>query len=305
MDDFSFRRLHYFWVTAREGHLTRASKLLHLTPSTVSAQIRAFEKSLGYPLFDRKGRRLVLTERGEMIRQYADEIFALGQEMIDAGRRATGARHAYRFRVGVGNDLPKLVAREILAPALRIEGFPVHLVVHEDRADRLVADLAVHHLDMVVVDRPVGLSSDVHAVSTLLGESTVSLMAAPSLASRVLDGFPKSLDGAPFLLPEVGSAMRALLEAWFERETIRPEVVAEFNDSALLKAFGEDGAGIFAVPTAVRAAVVSHYEVVCVGELNGARECVYAVVMPSRMQNQAVRAVLSAALANSRLHPED
>jgi LysR family transcriptional activator of nhaA len=305
MDDVNFRHLRYFWITAREGHLTRASKLLHLSPSTVSAQIRAFEKNLGYPLFDRRGRGLVLTERGEMIRQYADEIFALSQEMIDAGRRATGARHAYRFRVGVGNDMPKSIAREILAPALRIDGFPVHLVVHEDRADRLVADLAVHHLDMVVVDRPVGLSSDVHAVSTLLGESSVSLLAAPRLAERVSDGFPKSLEGAPVLLPEVGSAMRALLEAWFEQESIRPEVVAEFNDSALLKAFGEDGMGVFAVPTAVRAAVESHYNVVCVGELSGATESVYAVVMPSRMQNQAVRAVLSAAQSNVRLnHPQ-
>ena len=302
MTDLNFQHLRYFWVTAREGNLTRASKLLHLSPSTVSAQIRALEERLGYPLFERRGRRLVLTERGEMVRQYADDIFALGQEMVDAGRRATGARHAYRFRVGVGNDLPKLVARELLSPALRMEGFPVHLVVHEDRADRLVADLAVHHLDLVIVDRPVGLSSDVHAHSVLLGASTVSLMAAPRLASRILNGFPQSLEGAPVLLPEVGSAMRGLLETWFEQVSIRPHVVAEFGDSALLNAFGEEGAGVFAVPTVVRSAIEAQHRVVSVGELEGVTERVYAVVMPSRMQNQAVRAVLAAASGDVRYH---
>jgi LysR family transcriptional regulator, transcriptional activator of nhaA len=306
MPDLNYQHLRYFWVTAREGNLTRAARLLHLSPSTVSSQIKGLEERLGYPLFERRGRGLVLTEGGEMVRRYGDEIFALGQEMLDAGRRATGPRHTYRFRVGVGNDLPKLVAREILSPALGIDDFPVHLVVHEGRPDRLVADLAVHHLDLVLVDRPIGLSSDVHAESVLLGESSVTLMASPRLAARILNGFPQSLEGAPVLLPEVGSAMRGLLEAWFDQESIRPSVVAEFGDSALLKAFGEDGHGVFAVPTAVRSAVESQHRVVSVGELSGARERVYAVVMPSRMQNQAVAAVLSAAKNNVRLsHMED
>jgi LysR family transcriptional activator of nhaA len=292
MNDLNFQHLRYFWVTAREGHLTRASALLRLSPSTVSAQIKALEDNLGYPLFERRGRGLILTERGEMVREYADEIFALGEEMVDAARRATGMRHAYRFRVGVSNDLPKLIARDLLTQAMRIEGFPVHLVVHEGRADRLVADLAVHHLDLVLVDRPVGLSSDVHADSILLGESGVSLMASPQLASEVLGGFPHSLEGAPLLVPEVGSAMRGQLESWFERSGIRPRIVAECGDSALLKAFGQEGVGVFPVPTFVRQAVEEQYRVVCVGELSDAWERVYAVVMPSRRENQAVQAVL-------------
>jgi LysR family transcriptional regulator, transcriptional activator of nhaA len=290
--DINYQHLRYFWFTAREGQLTKASRRLNLSPSTVSSQIKTLEHQLGYALFERRGRGLVLTERGELVKAYADEIFALGQEMVEAVRSATALRHAYRFRVGVANDLPKLVAKTLLLPSLHIDDFPVHLVVHEANADRLVADLAVHHLDLVLVDRPVGLSSDVHANSVLLTESTVSLMAAPRLARRVLNGFPQSLEGMPFLLPETRSAMRDLLEGWFERTAIRPRVVAEFGDSALLKAFGEDGAGVFAVPTVVREAVEAQYRVVAVAELEDLVERVYAVVMPNRMENQAVQAVL-------------
>ncbi len=295
MDWLNFHHLRYFWVTAREGKLTVASELLRLAPSTVSVQIKSLEEALGHDLFERRGRGLVLTERGQVVKEYADEIFALGQELVDAVRSATGPRHAYRLRVGVGNDLPKLLAYELLAPALRIEGFPVHMVVHEDRADRLVADLAVHHLDLVLTDAPVALSSDMPAEAALLGESTVTLMAAPALAAKVLHGFPQSLEGAPVLLPEVGSEMRNLLEIWFAGVDVHPRVVAECGDSALLKSFGQEGAGIFAVPTVVRDIVASQYRVVTVGELETSVERFYAVALRSRLKNPAVAAVIDAA----------
>jgi LysR family transcriptional activator of nhaA len=302
VDNLNYQHLRYFWVTAREGNLTRAAKLLRLAPSTVSAQIKSLEDAVGHDLFDRRGRGLVLTERGHVVKEYADDIFALGKELVDAVQSETGPRHAYRLRVGVGNDLPKLVAWELLSPALRVEGFPVHLIVHEDRADRLVADLAVHHLDLVLADAPVGLSSDVHADSVLLGESGVTLMASPPLAATVIGGFPDSLNDAPVLLPEVGSAMRGLLEVWFGRRRIRPRIVAEFGDSALLKAFGQEGAGVFPVPTVVREAVEAQYRVVAIGELEDSWERFYAVAMPARMNNPAVEAVLRAAERNIRLH---
>jgi len=305
MFSLNYQHLRYFWVTAREGTLTSASRRLRLAPSTVSAQIKSLESSLGYPLFERRGRGLVLTERGQVVKQYADDIFALGEEMVDAISRSTGLRHAYRFRVGVGNDLPKLVAWDLLSPALRVDDFPVRLVVHEERADRLVADLAVHQFDLVLTDRPVGLSSDVHAKSILLGESGLSWMAAPALAAQVLHGFPRSLQGAPVLLPEVGSAMRDLIERWFERVGVRPEIVAEFGDSALLKAFGQEGAGVFPVPTIVRSTVESQYRVVAVGDMEDAWQRIYAVVMPSRLANPAVRAVLDGARDNIRFKRSD
>lgn len=302
MSWLNYQHLRYFWVTAREGTLTRASRRLRLAPSTVSAQIKALEASLGHDLFQRRGRRLALTERGQVVKEYADDIFALGQELVDAVQSETGPRHAYRLRVGVGNDLPKLVAWELLSPALRMPSFPVHLVVHEDRADRLVADLAVHHLDLVLADAPVGLSSDVHAESVLLGESSITLMASPQLAAGVLHDFPHSLADAPLLLPEVGSSMRGLLEAWFERTRIRPRIVAEFGDSALLKAFGQEGAGVFPVPSMVRQAVEAQYRVVAIGELEDTWERFYAVAMPSRLSNPAVAEILRAASENVRLN---
>jgi LysR family transcriptional regulator, transcriptional activator of nhaA len=296
--NLNYQHLRYFWMTAREGTVTEASKRLLLAPSTVSAQIKTLEDWLGFRLFERRGRRLVLTARGQVVKEYADDIFALGEEMVDASRSETGARHAYRFRVGVGTHLPRLVAWELLSPSLKLEDFPVHLVVREDRADRLVADLAVHHLDLVLSDRPVALSLDVGAESVLLGESSLTLMAAPALAANVLKQFPASLHEAPFLLPEVGSAMRDLLEHWFHRQGVRPRIVAEFGDSALMKDFGQAGAGVFAVPTAIREAVESTYRCVALGELEDCWERLYAVVLPSRKLNPAVASVLSAADSN-------
>ena len=292
--DLNYQHLRYFWMTAREKNLTRAASKLRLAPSTVSTQIKTLEKWLGYSLFERRGRGLELTVRGQLVKDYADEIFALGEEMVDTARSAAGLRHAYRLRVGVGNHLPKLLSWELLSPALHIDDFPVHLIVREDRADQLVADLAVHHLDLVLADRPVGLSLDVDAESILIGESTVSLMAAPPLAGQALRNFPESLNGMPFLLPEFGSAMRDLLEVWFQSVGVRPRIVAEFGDSALMKSFGQEGAGLFAVPTSVRAVVESTYRVVNVHEMPNIKEQIYAVVMPARKSNPAVTAILNA-----------
>lgn len=291
----NYQHLRYFWMTAREGSLTKASERMRVSPSTVSVQIRTLEDALGAALFERRGRSLHLTDRGQVVKEYADEIFALGDELIDAARSATGVRHAYRLRVGVGNHLPKTVAWDLLSPALRVPDFPVHLIVREDRADQLVADLAVHHLDIVLTDRAVGLSSDVHAESVLLGDSPVALMAAPSLAAQVLGDFPQSLDGAPVLLPEVGSAIRGLLEDWFERQGVRPRVVGEFGDSALMKQFGQEGAGVFPAPAVIRHVIERAYSVVTVAQLEDARERLYAMVMPSKRQNPAVAAILEAA----------
>lgn len=291
----NYQHLRYFWMVAREQNLSRAAEKLLLAPSTISSQIKSLESWLGYALFERQGRGLVLTLRGQVVKEYADEIFALGEELVDTGRSKTGLRHTYRLRIGVSNHLPKLIAWEILSPAMDMPDFPVHLVVREDQADQLVADLAVHHLDLVLVDRPVGLSLDVHAESILIGDSTISLMATPTLAAQVLQNFPESLNGVPMLLPEVGSAMRNQLELWFQTTGVHPRIVGEFGDSALLKSFGQAGAGIFAVPTSVRSVVESTYRVVTIRELPEIRESLYVVVMPSRKENPAVQHILQQA----------
>ena len=303
--ELNYQHLRYFWVVAREGSLTGASRRLRLAPSTLSAQIKALEEHLGFDLFERKGRKLVLTERGRVAKRYADDIFSLGEELVDAVSRSTGLRHAYRFRVGVGSDLSKLMAWELLSPALHLQDFPVHLVVWQEQPDRLVADLAVHRLDLVLSDRPVGLAADVPVQSVLLGDSSISLMASASLAARLLQDFPASLQGAPVLLPRTGSVVRQLLEAWFADRDLHPRVVGEFSDSALLKAFGQEGVGLFPTPTAVRDAVEAQYRVVEVARLEEVREPIYALVVPSRRSNPAVRAVLGALENNVRLDRTD
>jgi LysR family transcriptional activator of nhaA len=295
MDWLNYQHLRYFWVVAREKNLTQAARLLRLAPSTVSAQIKTLESSLGHALFERRGRGLALTERGQMVKEYADDIFGLGEELVDRVRSEAELKHAYRLRVGLGNDVPKLEAWELLSPAMRLVDFPVHLVVREDRPDRLVAELAVHQFDLVLADTPVALSSDVHAESVLLRESGVTLLASAELARKLLRDFPNSLHDAPVLFPEVGSAMRSMLEEWFHAAGIRPRIVAEIGDSALLKSFGQEGAGVFAVPSAVARAVQDQYRVVNLGELPDARQRLYALLMPNRRGNPAVAAILDRA----------
>ncbi|MFT7519263.1 MAG: LysR family transcriptional activator of nhaA [Kiritimatiellia bacterium] len=296
MNDLNYQHLRYFWMVAREGNLTRAAARLRLAPSTVSAQIKTLSEHLGYPLFERRGRQLHLTEYGQVVREYADDIFALGEELVDAVRSETRLRHAYRLRVGVSNNLPKSVAYKLLAPALAVEGFPVHLVCREDHVERLVADLAIHHLDLVLADAPVALASDVAADSILLGGTGVSLLGTPALVSRHLANFPLSLNDAPVLLPESGSNMRELMERYFQQRNIRPRVVAEFGDSALLKAFGQAGSGLFPVATLVAETVCSQYRCVTLGTLDSVlRENFYAITAANKRKNPAVAAVLDAA----------
>jgi LysR family transcriptional activator of nhaA len=291
----NYQHLHYFWIVARSPSLTAAAKRLSLAPSTVSAQIKALETALEQNLFERRGRGLQLTEHGRVILAYADDIFALGEELIDAARTRLGPRHVQRFRVGISNNLPKLVAHRLIAPACNLPDCPIHLVCLEDRGDRLVADVAASHLDLVITDQAVALVSEVRVESTLLGDCGVSLMATPSLAARYLNNFPHSLEGAPLLLPDPGAAMRQLVERFFHDLGVRPHVVAEFGDSALLKSFGQAGMGLFPTPSLVANDVAAQYRVVEVGQLKSVRERFFAAYKPGRETHPAIAAVLGAA----------
>lgn len=294
MDWLNYHHLHYFWVTAREGSVTGAARRLHLSPSTVSAQIRTLESALGHPLFARRGRGLTLTEPGRVTLDYCDEIFSLGQELQDAMRSASPLARTPRLRVGVANILPKLVAYRLLAPVLHMPR-PVRLICREDNADKLVADLAVHHLDLVIADAPVALEHDLHVRSRVLGECGLVILAAPALADRYTADFPRSLDGAPFLLPGTDTTMRGLLDSWFEQEGIHPHIVAEFGESALLKAFGAEGAGLYPVPAVVEAEIAEQYGVRRVGALPLLRERFFAITMAHREDNPVIRHVLASA----------
>ena len=294
MDWLNYHHLHYFWVAAREGSVTRAARRLRLAPSTVSGQIRTLEAAFGHALFERRGRGLVLTEPGRVTLDYCDEIFSLGQELQDAMRSASPLARTPRLRVGVANILPKLVAYRLLAPALHMPR-PVRLVCREDNTDKLVADLAVHHLDLVIADAPVALEHDLHVHSQVLGECGLVIMAAPPLAARYTDGFPRSLDGAPFLLPSPDTTMRGLLDGWLDREGIHPHIIAEFGESALLKAFGGEGAGLFPVPAVIEAEIAAQYGVQRVGSLPGLRERFFAITMAHREDNPVLQHLLASA----------
>jgi len=290
----NYHHLHYFWLVAREGGVGRAAEKLGLAHPTVSAQVRALERALGEKLFDKQGRRLVLTEFGRVAFGYADEIFTLGRELTDTlkGRPGSGPR---RLVVGVAQTLPKLVARRLLAPALALRPGPPRLVCVEDRTERLLAELASNHLDLVLSDAPVPPGSHVRAFNHALGECGVSVCATRVLAARHRKGFPRSLDAAPMLLPTEGTTLRRSLEQFFDEHGLRPRIAGEFDDSALLRAFGQDGLGLFPLPTAIESEVRRQFEVKLVGRLSGVRERFFAISVERRLKNPAVRAICDAA----------
>ena len=289
----NYHHLLYFWVVAREGGLVPAGKVLRLTHPTLSAQIHALEDQLGEKLFSKVGRKLALTDVGRVVFRYADEIFTLGREMVDTVKgRSTG--QPLRLDVGVVDAVPKLIVRRLLQPALSLSE-PVKLVCYEHSYEKLLLDLAQHTLDIVIADSPVPPGSSVRAFNHLLGETGISFFGVQPLAGKIKRRFPKSLDGAPMLLPLENSSLRRMLNQWFDRHDIKPRVVAEFEDSALLKVFGSDGLGIFVAPTAVEKEVSRQYGVSIVGRAPEVKERFYAVSVGRRLKNLAVVAISNAA----------
>jgi len=293
MEWLNYHHLLYFWVVAREGGLVPAGKVLRLSHPTLSAQIHALEAELGEQLFSKQGRRLALTEMGRVVYRYADEIFTLGREMLDTVKGRSSA-YGLRLNVGIANVVPKLIVRRLLQPALAL-GETVRLVCHEDKYEKLLANLALHALDIVISDAPVPPGGSVRAFHHLLGETGVSFFGSKALTARYKRGFPQSLDGAPMLLPLENLTLRRLLNQWFGRAGIQPRVVAEFEDSALLQVFGGDGVGIFAAPTVVEAGVIEQYGVQRIGRIDQVRERFYAISVERRIKNPAVVAICDTA----------
>lgn len=289
----NYHHLYYFWTVAREGSIARATQKLHLTQPTISAQLRALEDNLGEKLFHRTGRRLVLTEMGQVVYRYAEEIFTLGRELQDVVAGRPSGR-PIRFSVGIADQVPKLLSHRLLAPALRLSE-SVHLICREGRPDRLFADLTTHALDLVVSDAPLTADAKVRAFNHLLGATDVAVFGVAPLVEKYRRGFPKSLDGAPFLLPTEGTALRRSLEEFFERGGIHPLIVGEFSDGALLKVFGMGGLGLFAAPTAIATDIRRQYEVKTLGTLEGVRESFYAITIERRLRHPAAVAISEAA----------
>lgn len=293
MEWLNYHHLLYFWTVMREGSLTAASKRLRLAPSTVSAQVGRFEEALGGKLFRRVGRGLEPTDLGRTVFRYADEICSLGREMMDTirGRPVVGP---LSLKVGARAILPKLIVRKILEPVFSLPE-QVHLVCYEDKEERLLAELAVHKLDVVLSDSPVRRGLHIKAYNHLLGECGVTFLAVEKLAKQFRNGFPESLDRAPMLVPLEMTALRQWLERWFESLDIRPVIVGEFEDSALLKAFGQHGDGIFVAPAVVEKEVQCQYNVEVVGRTDSVRERFYAISFERIVKHPGVTAITSVA----------
>jgi len=297
MQWLNYHHLLYFWTVVKEGGIGPAAKALRLAQPTISTQIRSLEESMELSLFDRSRRKLQLTEDGHVVFRYADDIFNLGRELADAVKGRPTEGRPLRLRVGISDVLPKLVCHDLLMPALRLDQ-PVQIICHGDKTDRLLAELAIQDLDLVLADVPVAGNVKVRAFNHLLGECGLTFFATPDLARRFRKGFPKSLDGAPLLVPTVESTVRRSLEHWFESIGVRPRIVAEFDDSGLLKSFGQGGEGIFSVPSVVEAGVKKQYGVHVVGRTDAVVERFYAITIERRIKNPAVVAISDSAKRN-------
>lgn len=293
MEWLNYHHLLYFYTVAREGSLTRAAEVLRLAQPTLSGQIRKLEESLDEKLFVRKGRNLVLTDVGRMAYRYADEIFSLGREMMDALRGRPTNRPA-RLLVGIADVVPKLLCHRLLQTALELDD-PVQLVLHEGKTNDLLAALGVQEYDVVLTDAPLGPPVRVKAFNHLLGGCDIGFFAEPNLARRHRKGFPRSLDGAPLLLPTPNTTLRQSLDTWFASLDVRPTVTAEIEDTALMKVFGQHGVGIVAAPIVVADEIRRLHGMHLVGRTDDVREHFYAITVERRITHPAVAAIADAA----------
>lgn len=293
MPSLNYKHLHYFWMVAKAGSIARASEQLHLTPQTISGQLSLFEEIQGEALFRKNGRNLELTEAGHLVLSYADDIFALGQELEEVLHHRPTAR-TVQLRVGVSDALPKTLAYRLLEPALKLPQ-TLRINCREGKLEVLLADLATHKLDVVMSDSPMPASANVRGYSHQLGECGISFFATRGLLEQYPQTFPQNLEAAPFLLPGEDAALRARLLQWFDHQGLHPRIAGEFDDSALMSAFGQAGAGFFAAPTVVADLVMRQYDVQLLGQTDEIREQFYAISVQRKLTHPAVLAISRAA----------
>ena len=290
MDRLNYQHLFYFWNVAREGSVTRASEKLRLAQPTISGQLAVFEDAIGAQLLRKEGRKLALTEKGRTVYNYADEIFALGRELTNTLKGHSGLR-GQRLGVGVADALPKLLVYRLIEPALRNPG-ETQVICHEDKVDKLLAELSLHGVDLVIADTPATTSVSGRVYNHFLGQCGVAVFGAPDLAKAYAADFPRSLEGAPFLFPTQGTALRRSLDLWFETHRLVPIIRGEIEDSALMKTFAAGGVGLIVAPLAVSEQVAQQYGVQQVGVLNGVTESFYAITVRRKVDHPAITAIL-------------
>jgi len=289
----NYKHLHYFWVVAKEGGIARASERLHITPQTISGQISLLELHFGADLFAKVGRNIELTETGRLVLNFANEIFSLGSELEQMMHHLPEDR-PQQFRVGVVDVVPKSITHRILLPVLQLSD-SIRMVCREADLDTLLAELSVHRLDLVLADRPIPSTVSTRGFSHKLGECSVSFFATEQLQKQLTGDFPNNLNGAPILLPSRGNQLRTDIDQWLDNHRIHPRIVGEFDDSALMKAFGQEGAGIFLAPSAIEDEVMHQYNVKSIGQSHEVKESFYAISVERRILNPIVSAVIESA----------
>ncbi|MEI6233622.1 MAG: transcriptional activator NhaR [Planctomycetota bacterium] len=293
MNELNYHHLYYFWIVAKEGSVTQASQKLFVSQSTVSGQLALLEEQIGAPLFERRGRHLELTETGQIAYSYACDIFPLGNEMV----RALKGQHQTKLltlTVGVANVLPKLLVHRFLQPVAKSPD-KIRLVFIEDNLTTLLSELALHRLDVVLSDAPASGGARARIYNHLLGESGIEFFAHPTLARKLARKFPQSLENAPVLLPSLGTDLRRSIDHWFEKARVTPQIMGEFDDSALMKIYGQAGLGAFPAPSIVAEEVIRQYKVLKIGDAPTIRERFYAISMERKLKHPAVVAITESA----------
>ena len=291
MRHLNYNHLLYFWTVVREGSIARASETLHLTPQTISGQLKLLDEAAGGRLFNRVGRRIEPSALGKLVYSYADEIFTLGSELAQVVRSKITTKAA-SLTVGITDSVPKLLAYRMIRPALDADD-SLRVICREGSLETLLAELAVHRLDVVLSDTPLSSGLNIRAYSHTLGESLIGFFSPRKLARRLQPGFPRSLHGVPMLLPVPATSMRLSLESWFEENNIQPRVIGEFDDSALLKVFGSAGAGVFPGPSAIEKEICQMYRVELIGVAENVREIFYAISPERHLKHPAVVEIIT------------
>ncbi len=291
MERINYQHLYYFWTVAKYGSISKACEMLHLAQPTISGQLAVLEQNIGTQLLRKDGRKLALTDTGRTVFNYAEEIFTLGRELTQTLKGRTSER-GLRLHVGVTDALPKLIAYRLIAPLLQPPE-PVQVICYEDKTERLLSEINLHTIDLVLADTPATPASGARVFNHLLGESAVGIFAAPSLAARYRQDFPRSLNGAPFLLPTTNTALRRSLNQWFDNNELSPTIQAEVEDSALLKTFGAAGVGLFFSPVVVANEINRQYGTEMLGKAEGVFERFYAITAQRKLKHPSIAAILA------------
>lgn len=294
MRNLNYNHLYYFWTVAKNGSVTQAADILSLTPQTISGQIRALENSIGEKLFDKAGRKLILTKFGQTLFEYCDDIFKLGNELIDIVK---GNVQDLNFRVGLSEHIPKPIVYSLLEPALHLSP-PINLSCIESSQENLISDLSLHKLDLILSNVTLPPDPNTKFYHHELGKSGMTFFASLPLISKFHAPFPELLDNAPFLIPTADSPLRRSLELWFENQSLTPQIVGEFSDGALLTSFGQAGAGVFVSPTVVTSEIMRQYNVEALGTIQSVTETYYAITADKQLNHVAAKAIIEKAQEN-------